>query len=471
MAITFNHLGITGYEVEKIETLQISGKVNEHTHLKLKALIRPDQKVKDVHETGQQKWIELYALEESKKTTLFHGVVTKVQVHVLADVYTLELEAKSGSYLLDIQKKSRSFQDCNETYGQIIAKILKDYPHADCNLQIQDKPTGQLIIQYEETDWAFIKRLLSHFYEGLLPASEYEGIKFFGGVPQIEDELLEIGHIHFEKNLKEYYETKKHGLADTQESHHMSYLVTTYGLARLGHATPIGAKTFYVRAFTWRLEESLLVATYELRLKKGLRQPKQEQNLLIGTALEGKILVSQADQVKVHLQIDEKQDTQSAYWFPYSTLSASTDGSGWYCMPEVGDAVRVYFPTKQSKDAFAISSVNTYNQPQGEDRMANPDVKYLRTVHDKEVKLAPECIRIACNGNKSVVTLQEDGAISLYGSQNIEIKAEETIVLDAKEDLMMTALEGISFSCDKGARLELDERGNIVLKGTEVKID
>lgn len=44
-------------------------------------------------------------------------------------------------------------------------------------------------------------------------------------------------------------------------------------------------------------------------------------------------------------------------------MSASQDGSGWYYMSEIGDTVRVYFPTKHTKDAIALSAVSNYEAP------------------------------------------------------------------------------------------------------------
>jgi len=41
-------------------------------------------------------------------------------------------------------------------------------------------------------------------------------------------------------------------------------------------------------------------------------------------------------------------------------MYASEDGSGWYCMPEMGDDVRIELPNTNEGDAFAVSSVSKY---------------------------------------------------------------------------------------------------------------
>ena len=63
-----------------------------------------------------------------------------------------------------------------------------------------------------------------------------------------------------------------------------------------------------------------------------------------------------ADVVQISLKADAKGG--SGKWFPFSTVYSSPDGSGWYCMPEPGDEIRLYFPTEQEKHAYVISSVH-----------------------------------------------------------------------------------------------------------------
>lgn len=472
MALTYENLRIAGYDVERILSCRIQGEVNNHTQLQLEAILKEEQKDEAIHTTQEYHPIEVYGIEDGEKTTLFYGVVTAIHIHVEDQVYTLQLEAKSYTYLMDIEKKSRSFQNLNRTYHEVIKEILDAYGDANYNLQIPKDPIGELLVQYEETDWAFIKRIGSQYYEGIYPASEYEGIRFYVGLPQILTGTMDLKEMRVKKDLNAYYEMKAEGLKEVKELDYIGYFWETEEIVRLGHHIETEGRKLYVKNFKYELEKSILKYTYELGMMNGLKQKKIYPMDLIGVSLEGKILVPQGDKVKIHLKIDQNQNQEKAYWFPYSTMSASEDGSGWYCMPEVGDTVRVYFPTKHPKEAFAVSSVSIYDLPQGgEDRMSNPDVKYLRTIHDKEVRLAPEGIRIASNGNQAVMKINRDGSISLYANKNIKVVAEENLHMKATEDFIMTATEKIELSCDKGSKLILDEAGNLVLKGMEVKID
>lgn len=472
MALTYENLRIAGYDVEKILACHIQGEVNNHTQLQLEAILKEKQKDEVIHTTQEAHPIEVYGIEEGEKITLFYGVVTAINIHVQDQVYILQVEAKSYTYLMDIEKKSRSFQNLKMTYHQVIKEIVTAYSDANYSLQIPNEPIGELLVQYEETDWEFIKRIASQCYEGLYPATEYEGIHFYVGLPQIPENTMDLKEIRVKKDLKAYYEMKAEGLKTVRQLDYIVYFTKTEEVARLGHYIETEGRKLYVKNLKYQLEKSVLKYTYELGMMNGLKQKKRYPMHLIGVSLEGKILEPQGDKVKIHLKIDKKQDKEKSYWFPYSTMAASKDGSGWYCMPEVGDTVRVYFPTKYTKEAFAISSVSVYDLPQdGVDRMGNPDVKYLRTIHDKEVRLAPEGILIASNGNQAVMKVNRDGSISLYANKNIKIVAEEDLHMKATEDFIMTATDKIELACDKGGKLVLDEAGNVVLRGTEVKVD
>ncbi len=86
--------------------------------------------------------------------------------------------------------------------------------------------------------------------------------------------------------------------------------------------------------------------------------------------------------VQVALEIDKVSGNPASFLVPFiPQYSASPNGSGWYCMPEPGDDVRIYFPSKNEQEAIALSSASNYPAPQsgGTDRMQDPNIRYLRT--------------------------------------------------------------------------------------------
>ena len=80
---------------------------------------------------------------------------------------------------------------------------------------------------------------------------------------------------------------------------------------------------------------------------------------ITGISVDGKTAQINRDKVRVTLNGDMTRE-QGTYWFPFSTVAASSDGSGWYSMPEEGDSIRVYFPTKDEKEAYVITKHDSH---------------------------------------------------------------------------------------------------------------
>ena len=43
------------------------------------------------------------------------------------------------------------------TYSQLVKFIMAEYPESDIMLSIEDRPLGDIAVQYKETDWIFLK--------------------------------------------------------------------------------------------------------------------------------------------------------------------------------------------------------------------------------------------------------------------------------------------------------------------------
>lgn len=469
-AINYEKIRVNGYNLEAIKSLKIETGINKHVTLKLTGILKNENKDNDINLTTNNKTIEVFYVG-SKSTTLFYGIVTNIEINIELDVYTLNIEAKSMSYLMDIKLKSKSFQNISMTTHNLIASIMKNYSGSNYILNIPNEEVKELLIQYEETDWEFLKRIAAKYNQGLFPTMDGKEIQFVMAVPKQFKELKSKSiNYKIYKNLDDYKYMLKNYLQDANEVDYMTYEIENYEILKLGDNIQFQGQSFYIYEGTYEIKNGILTNTYRLRMKNGLRQKRIFNTKVIGSSIDGKIIQVQSDLVKIHLEIDETQDKGTAYWFKFSTMSASTDGSGWYCMPEIGDSVRVYFPTKDEDEAFAVSAVSGYEQGAGEaeDRMGNPDNKYLRTAHDKQVKLTPGGIFISCDSGQAEMSLTSDGTLSITSQNNININAEQNIKIEAQKSFLVSAKQGVNFACDKGGGLEFDSSGQIKEKGTQV---
>ncbi|RAZ94354.1 hypothetical protein DK853_35600, partial [Klebsiella oxytoca] len=83
---------------------------------------------------------------------------------------------------------------------------------------------------------------------------------------------------------------------------------------------------------------------------------------MAGTGLLGRVTAVEGDQVQISLEKDENRENAGHKWFAFSTVYSSPDGTGWYCMPEVGDTVRLSFPSEQPMEGYVSSAVHEYSR-------------------------------------------------------------------------------------------------------------
>ena len=80
-----------------------------------------------------------------------------------------ELHLMAGSKVLDLEKKSKSYQDKQLTYDEVIQDVLNDFEKGAYIIvdEMWQKEIGRPIIRYKETAWEFIKRLASHYRQSV----------------------------------------------------------------------------------------------------------------------------------------------------------------------------------------------------------------------------------------------------------------------------------------------------------------
>ena len=176
----------------------------------------------------------------------------------------------------------------------------------------------------------------------------------------------------------------------------------------------------------------------------------------------GRVNAIEKEQVQVCLDNDENYQSGNC-WFAFSTVYSSPDGTGWYCMPEKGDAVRLYFPTEKEENAFVSSAFHE----NGAELRTKPEIKRWRNKEGKEICLTPEKILITNNCGMSV-ELSEQRGIKVKSNASVNIEASEDIYISSSgASLEFTAANKIVFR-QGNSTMELSD--GIKLAGSTVKI-
>lgn len=177
----------------------------------------------------------------------------------------------------------------------------------------------------------------------------------------------------------------------------------------------------------------------------------------------GTVQAVKGDKVQVFFhEIDGSYDAGGTQWFPYSTSYSSSDGSGFYCMPEVGDQVRVFMPSNNEKDAFVASSVNLNPQ-------SNTRDKSWKAPGGKEILLTDDGIYIICEEEKIFINLTAGKGIEITSDKNIEITSDANITLKAGKKIEMKAENVISMEVGNSS-IQMDSQ-QIVLGADKVFVN
>lgn len=470
-AVTYENLMLSTYEVEHITYLQLNKSANEHGTLELVAILAEDIADQYIYLTEELTPVRLsYFDEDEGEIILFQGLVTNLQVSKQGGVFYMQLVAKSNTCLMAIKQKSRSFQNIEMTTHQVIQEVLSEYENAAFIAQIPDEPIGALLIQYQETDWAFLKRLVSRYGAVMISEVRSEGISCFVGVPE-EGKPVVIDSFQYtiSKSIESYEIMKKNDWAEVNEIEYIVFHISNSGIFQVGDCIELDHKILYVEQAYHLLEDGILKNEYVLKLKEGFKSLKQYNVSIVGGSISGTVAAVARDRIMVDLEIDVPG--RACYWFPYSTMSASPDGSGWYCMPEKGDNVRVYFPSKIEGEAYATSSISGYQPGSGsnntKDPMADPKIKHLSTIYNKVISFSDDGILISADGRQASVFLGKNGTLSVYGANSINVTATETVAIKAKNDVVIGAVANVTLQ-NKDASIELSSTGNIIMKGKKI---
>ncbi|OFS25011.1 phage baseplate assembly protein V [Clostridium sp. HMSC19A10] len=471
--VAYDNLRVFPYEITHIKDLKVENGINNHAILKMTGIIDDEFKDSYIERTIDTTEITIYYETEGEDINIFKGVPTKIRVDVIEEVYTLSVEAISYTYKMDLYKVKRDFQDTNMTTHELISEVMETYRGAVYNINIPDEPIGKYILQYNETDYEFLKRIASFYHEPLITAMDYEGIHFYIGNPNLKIKPKAIiTKYKIQKSIEEFYYALKNDRESSEEADFINYSIRTQEIYNVAEHFTFNNNELYVKEAEYKVDEGKLENIYTLVPFNGMKVNRIYNSKIIGVSITGSILQVQRDRVRVNLEVGNKTESKSAYWFPYATVAASPNGGGWYCMPEIGERIRLQCPTKDESKAFVISSIDSYEGKSGEeaenDRMSNTDNKSLQTAAGQEVNFTPNGINISSTGSQAVVELSKDGTVCITGQKDVNLACEQTLRLRAEEEIMIKAEENIDIQCETGGRIVMSSGDEISITGTRI---
>lgn len=392
MIIDVTRLSVSPFVVESIVEMKVEQSLNQHASMYLKGIIPKESGDSGVMDTDDSTVITV----SDQDGVIFSGLVQDIRASFEGQVYYLEVWAVSFSIKADTDVISRSFQDAGMNYQQI-GDLMAGENELSMSMEASPLSIHNLLLQYQETNWEFLKRIASHNHSVLLPSVEEP--KFYFGIPKGNDKGSLLSYrFSVGKNIRRYRRHFGAGV-DVSSEDSLEYIVhADDSVLAIGDMVDYGGTALFVREARIHLADAVLTCRYVLCPENGLKVPAVSNPHITGLTLAGQVLEVNQDTVKVLLCVDESQDSATAYAFPYMTPYSAENHTGLYLMPETGDVVNIQFPTEDESLAVALSS---YRQADS-DKTGDPNVKYLRTPHDKEIKISEDEILITAD-RKSVV--------------------------------------------------------------------
>lgn len=439
---TYQHLHIAWpYGKLRLRHVHIRHEMGEHARLVVTGGLDADQVDRIITRASSDDKIELWYTDAmDRKRPLFMGQLYCVDVQHMHQETIATLDVISHSFKLDTQLKNRSFQHIHQKYVEIVDTVLAEYKGSDkIDEAFEKKATGQFIMQYQETDWDFLKRLASHVGALLVPNILSHHIQIWIGIPQARQHIqLKDVPFKLQRKIAPYLDQEANGGKSVTAQDYTRYAFEWDHLLQLGDEVERNHETYVITKREGKLIQGVMTWSYECALPLGLKVPKSYNPTIIGASIEGKILEVSRNQVRLHLDMDDQQNPKDAQWFPYSAEGNQV----WYLMPEKGAQVKLYFPSANEDDAMVIQSVRTKpsvvvppssHVAQGaavespadrhERKTADPGVKSFANPQGKEISLGNSELSMSAQEGSLYISMNAHHGVSLNSTQHIQIQA------------------------------------------------
>ena len=379
---------------------------------------------------------------------LFCGYPEKVEIKEEGRYRIADVQAVSGTILLDQKKCNRVFQKKAQTYMGIANTVTADTEHSACILPGSDMQTGGTLIQYQETDWNFLKRMASQLGLPLVPDISYYYPRFYLGLP--EGEKKELGEILscdmcFDGR---YYAVSGKCLVDREDF--ICYDVVTRTSLSLGDRVTYEGRELLVSRKKTELAGGEVIFTYRLAGNSYTWVPWEDNPDYTGMSFVGFIVGTQGEQVEVAFDIDKSAAGGNSYGFAPAT------GNLMYCMPQKGTKTALYIGNGDEAQGIATGCIRTNGSTC--EGTGSPEKKSFRSEHGKGMDLYPQSMGLDGGETGKITfedetgtTIESNGGLVLMAKEGIRLESMTGIVMQGMSDIMALYSEGASSLCVNGS--------------------
>jgi len=401
--------------IDDIKSFQIIKEDGAHDILRLTCRVKLSEIIWFEKRRGEK--ITVREGDHYSSKVLFGGIVTELRIYKENASWYCDLTALSKTWLLDREEHTAVYQDTEKTLRSMINQIYETYGFSAFfpDLKAVSEKRPDIIMQYKETDWSFLKRICGEC--GIrIYSSANEGVESWFGRPERRPKLIQAEDI-----------------TEIESSHSRSrYSFISKELYKIGDLVNYNKKEYVIDRIILQLKNDYLYKMYSF----SDQQIISEKGLSIkGLALSAKVLSIRGEgqkqgMIQVCFDVEGSAPGNPA-WIPWATMYSSKN-TGVYCMPEIGEKVNVKFLDDDCRQICAENNIRTSDIPDN----INTTDKIFR-VGSKEILISDEVIKISnensecCLEKDKIVLSTEKGRIEIsdvirLGNQTASIELEGT---------------------------------------------
>jgi hypothetical protein len=249
--------------------VEISKVPNEHVSVCVEGVVPEGMAAEYVNRHRDGDTAELFAVCEEGEKSLFYGLIEDIHTEHVNGVDRLCLKMASNTKLLDIKKVRRSYQKDGQSFKEVTGIMSSEGSGFYLIPNRDGESIRSMMVQYDETDWEFAKRLASRLNTVIIPNYSLKSPALsLGKLERNASHALSSTEYRIKKNMELYRDNQKHGVPFA-ESSAVSFEVKSREIFDLCDEVIFMNNRLYVYGVRSSLVGGELVHTYDLRLKSG----------------------------------------------------------------------------------------------------------------------------------------------------------------------------------------------------------
>lgn len=429
-----------------IKEFELIKRCGEHSRCYFKASI--PEKDENKYMNKIDKPVIIHDGEDKNGTVVFYGLIQEINVEKTYSSTALEVFLTSASIKIDREPQSRIFQDLKKTYGKILsAASMPTLKTSGCSLDLDGKLNGKpyknVLVQNEETDFAFIKRMAQYGDIDVWVMDTREK-------PVI---LLKQAASSMERSLKD---EDIIGYKIKNSSSDRGLWIKTKKYLELGHIVKAKGRSCIVTAVNIKMAKSVYEYEYELSEKKQQKKDDKkdkkinpEKTIKLKAKVENVKDPDNKGRIQVSfIDIEDKDKSPAARaWLPYRSPYSGKAG-GIVFIPDKGDLVEVIYTNGQ---CYVDS---TLRDNALDDECRKVEEKYIGNNTKQRIFWKEKSLELFSFDNKIVM---DENKIEMTVGDNKILLDKEQIVLKRGDDQIMLSKSGIVINTKGDADIKADK--------------